>query len=112
MVLRYYCMDWYPIPVKEEELLFNGTEVECQKYLLKNWIVDYLETPKELLSKAIHDIHHIQYLDINVKYKGGAHIPVHKLVDMEIYDKLMGHKDWKDIDASQYIFNKELISIT
>lgn len=111
MLLKYYCIDYYPIPVKQEELLFNGTEADCHKYLLKDWAVDYLETPRELLSAALYDIRHIQVLNIEVKCNG-KYIPVHELMDMEIYNKLLGHKGWKDLDASQYIFNKELISIT
>lgn len=110
MLLRYRCLDYYPIPVKEEELLFNGTEADCHKYLLKEWAVDFFNTPGELISQAMHDINHIQVLNIDVK-RNGKYIPVHELADMDIYDKIMGKSGWRDLDPVPYIFNRELISI-
>lgn len=103
-------MDWYPIPVKEQELLFNGTEEDCIKYLLHEWYVDFYTMDKETLNKALHDIKCIQFLDIEVKYDD-KYIPVHELMDFDDYDRLMG-EDWQNIDPTQFIFNKEIISIT
>ena len=111
MLVRYNCFDGYPIPVKEEELLFNGTRRQCSLYLFKEWYVDFMEMSEEILNRALHDIKCIQVLDIEVK-SGGKYIPVHELVDMDIYDELMGQSGWRSIDPTNYIFNKELIEVT
>lgn len=109
MILRYYETDW-SIPCIENEFLFAGTKQECIKYLLEHWSVDCKELENNIELQATF----CDYL---------RHIEIGTILCPAIYDDKTikrlwnegkdwdSHCEWKHIDSTKFIFNRELIEI-
>ena len=109
MVLRYYETDW-SIPCIENEFLFAGTKEECIKYLFKHWSVDCKELENNIELQALF-CDYLRHIEIGT-------IMCPALYDDKTIEKLWNegkdwdsHCEWKRIDSTKFIFNRELIEI-
>jgi len=108
MLLRYKDTDYRTY--KEDELLFNGSPEDCEKYLLKHYSVDVQELKDniELQAELCHTLRHIWYDATEWKdSETGKYTSIEKLQNSPLV--MDNSVVWKLIDANKYIFNRELI---